>query len=196
MNPGAAARMLLGLDGPPQLPSVGRMPLAIWALTVFGAVVAVLGEFLASFAYLCLFTSLVIVVAGAAAVLLAAFALVRRAYATVARMLAAALIAKLALSLSANVILGTPRWVKQRAQPAIAAVVRYAGNGPYPKHESALTLAPGEVALPKDVERVVHESGCFYSRHEDARTFHITCKGVMFTKCTYDHLTRAWSAWD
>ncbi|MBK6688354.1 MAG: hypothetical protein IPG45_28020 [Deltaproteobacteria bacterium] len=159
-------------------------------------VVATLGEFSRFFGSVSLITSFVGLVGGAVGALLAPIAILRRSYQFALRMLVTAAGAVAALLITQEVVFGTPIWVTLQARPAIDAVVRYAGAGPYPQNDPKFMPFSGEPALPPDVAAVVRSTGCSYSGYSDPPTFHITCEGVLFAMHTYDYRTDSWSTWD
>jgi hypothetical protein len=99
----------------------------------------------------------------------------------------AALGAELAL---AALFWGVPRWVKARSTPAIAALEEWkVAHGDYPGVQ--LT----DSAFPEEIRALLARASCMlYVPRVGA--YEITCRGVPFTKCSYDSATRDWTAWD
>jgi hypothetical protein len=96
-----------------------------------------------------------------------------------------------ALVASVQVVFGVPLYVRKRAEPAIHAIEAYnAKFGGYPYgyvHDEGFD---------PDVRRAIDDVGlmCTYSSRAD-RT-HLTCMGVLFTKCTYAFESKHWESWD
>jgi hypothetical protein len=105
--------------------------------------------------------------------------------------LAAIPIALVALVASVQVVFGVPLYVRKRAAPAIAAIEAYDAKYGSPPYGSARDedFDPG-------VRRAIDDVGlmCTYSSREE-RT-HLTCMGVLFTKCTYAFESKRWESWD
>ncbi len=130
-------------------------------------VLPLLGEWWAPAAYLDLLTAPV-------ALGVAALVLVRARRAPRLALLLLPLL--VATSASARLTLGVPSWVRSGAQPLIDRVNAYhAEHGSYP---------------PADA---VRERDCSYSPHGDH--FSLTCRGVLFTLCTYSSETGTWRSW-
>jgi hypothetical protein len=106
------------------------------------------------------------------------------------RMLGVALAALVAVQLSMRLTLGVPRYVRWEAAPLVAALEDYqrthgrdpTGGSPFAEEET-----------PPELQGLV-DRDCFYASND--RGLHVTCRGVLFTHCTYDLSTRRWSAWD
>jgi len=96
-----------------------------------------------------------------------------------------------ALLATGNVVLGVPYWVRAHAAPALAALHRYrAEHGHYPQINSTIV---GE--FPRELQLTLRRAGCPLYRPSGA-AFHLTCKGVAFTKCTFEAELGRWRSWD
>jgi hypothetical protein len=101
--------------------------------------------------------------------------------------LVAALVAEVAL---AGLITSVPAWVKARAAVAMFALDDYRqSQGSYPR------LTPLQEEFPLELRSALAGAHCV-GYEPEGDSYKLTCEGVLFTKCTYDHATHAWHAWD
>lgn len=181
-------------------PRLGRLQAWLILATFGSLVIALLGNVSSFVAHLSLLALPLVVVVAACAACIALIGVLSRAFSTALRMLTTVLIASVVVPLIVRVVFGTPWWVKHRAAPAIVAIVTHAGNGPYPRGQFDQQGSDDEVissaALSDDVLQAVRAADCAYSSAADGRSFSLTCRGVMFTHCTYEHGTQSWRAWN
>jgi hypothetical protein len=100
-------------------------------------------------------------------------------------------ISAVALLASVHVVFGVPLYVRKRAARAISTIEAYRRTyGGYPYGFSL------DSEFDPEVRRAIDDIGlmCFYSSRAD-RT-HLTCNGVLFTKCTYAFESKRWESWD
>lgn len=105
-------------------------------------------------------------------------------------------LASLALGLGASwistrAIYGVPRWVQERARPAIAAFETYRrDHGEYP---------PDNFDDPRhfDFWKTIKPTGCT-SWHvlDGGASYQLGCRGVLFTHCLYHSKTRTWTSFN
>jgi hypothetical protein len=101
--------------------------------------------------------------------------------------LVAALLAEVAL---AGLVTSVPSWVKARAAVALFALDDYRqSQGSYPR------LTPLQDEFPLRLRSALAGAHC-QGYEPDGDSYKLTCEGVLFTKCTYDHATHAWRSWD
>jgi hypothetical protein len=148
----------------------------------------VLGYFLKPAAYLLLF-SLVFVLLWALALLCYVFiSLFRRR--PIGHLLVGLLACWLTIVSAAQVIYGVPRWVKANAQSVVGELEGWkSGHGSYP------ALASADAEFPPALRKVLHRAQCDGYRPTGSG-YKLTCRGVLFTKCTFDSLSQRWSSWD
>lgn len=149
---------------------------AWWAASVVLLVLPVLGEFSPGFALLQMFTGCLALPFTIACVVLAF---------REKRVLFALVPALISFPLSSRVTLGVPHYVKTNAAPFIEQVEAWkVAHGEYPPE-----------ALPDELRALLRSSGCdLYG--PKGESFSVTCRGVVFTKCTYDGATKDWYGWD
>jgi hypothetical protein len=91
---------------------------------------------------------------------------------------------------SSRVVLGVPYWVRHHAQPAVRTLDDWKReHGQFPQGSNL------DQDFPAPLTTALREAGCqLYV--PDRASYRLTCRGVLFTHCTYEYETGRWSSWN